>query len=758
MDTDSSPDDQITSPEDGEKSNLTHEASNVPEPVVIASAAQDSTDPMASMVTPPPVRNTIETSVPFGDTPAPTLTRCIRGLGLLSLIGASIGLCAGTLVVAKDLAAFINSNQIGVPARKHILYWMFGTAFGFLSLGGFSLIYAFFARKLSRAGILEDIARFLSPLCLIGFFPFLFHWRLWHGKEMTFLVMVGLFSLSAWVSIRSALISKTRLPKITFPQIPFPRIPFPKFLRRIASVLPWAWRSLRARRWGWLPLPLVLLGSAGYAILFSIFTVTFHRNLRTAAYDLGLEDNLVWNVLHGFGFFRSTPFCGPTGSHFGNHATFFSYVIAPIYALWQHATTLLVIQSVVIGAAAIPLFLFARLHVSAWLACLIAYAYLLYPPVHGANLYEFHYLPLGAFFLWFSLYFLETRRNIWATIAIVLTLSVREDVGAGLAIIGAFLLLTGRRPKAGLIVAAIGTLHFCLLKLVFMPLVAGHESFTGMYKDLLPPGQDSYSGMLKTVFGNPFFTLNTLIERDKLLFLLNLFVPLAFLPLRKPIILLLIVPGFFFTLLSTQYFPLIQISFQYTFHWTVFLFIALVFTLTWISQHSHVDDRIRRIRLKACVVALVAASLPSSYQIGAVFQQNTARGGFIPFNFKTTEQDLLTRAAFKKIIVHLPPRASVAASDNLVAQISNRPNAYSLRIAIFDAEYLLFWTKMDRIDGDERNKVASALLSSEFGVLNIEGPIAIARRGHATTLNNFILEPWGQRMPSPPDPPKPPPQ
>ncbi len=185
--------------------------------------------------------------------------------------------------------------------------------------------------------------------------------------------------------------------------------------------------------------------------------ITFHHNLRTAAYDLGLEDNLVWNVLHGIGFFRSTPFSGPTGSHFGNHATFFSYVIAPFYALAQGAATLLFIQSLMIGVAAIPLFLVARRHLGAWAGCLIALCYLLYPPNHGANLYEFHYIPFGAFFLWTTLYLFETHHDRWGIVFTILALSVREDIGgAGVAVLGAYLLISGERPRVGLALAIVG--------------------------------------------------------------------------------------------------------------------------------------------------------------------------------------------------------------------------------------------------------------------------------------------------------------
>ena len=44
---------------------------------------------------------------------------------------------------------------------------------------------------------------------------------------------------------------------------------------------------------------------------------------------------------------------------------------------------------------------------------MIALCYLIYAPNHGANLYEFHYIPLGGFFIWSALYFFETRRTSW---------------------------------------------------------------------------------------------------------------------------------------------------------------------------------------------------------------------------------------------------------------------------------------------------------------------------------------------------------
>ena len=132
---------------------------------------------------------------------------------------------------------------------------------------------------------------------------------------------------------------------------------------------------------------------------------------------------------------------------------------------------------------------------------------------------------------------------------------------------------------------------------------------------------------MRTVLGNPFYTLETLLERAKLLFLLQFFVPLAFLPLRRPIVLLLIVPGFFFTLLSTGYQPLIEISFQYTFFWTVFLFIGLVETLAYFRRSAATPAAGETARPRRAVRARLRDA-PGQLPDGAVFQHHTARSGF----------------------------------------------------------------------------------------------------------------------------------
>ena len=230
--------------------------------------------------------------------------------GVFALIGWSIGVLLGTFLIKGTLDPFLLANSLGnsgphVPARDH------GRR---RRDRGRCVGHRLPARCTSpdAAARLYDAAKRLSPIALVGFLPFLFRWRTWIGRDLTFLYLVALFSLAAHTALKAALSSP--------PLLHGPR--GQAFWRALAS------RSRPFAMPGHAPLAPAAVGhgdagAAAYAALFATYTLTFHHNLRTAAYDLGLEDNLVYNVLHGIGFFSSTPFSGPTGSHFGNHATFF---------------------------------------------------------------------------------------------------------------------------------------------------------------------------------------------------------------------------------------------------------------------------------------------------------------------------------------------------------------------------------------------------------------------------------------------------
>jgi uncharacterized membrane protein len=294
---------------------------------------------------------------------------------------------------------------------------------------------------------------------------------------------------------------------------------------------------------------------------------------------------------------------------------------------------------------------------------------------------------------------------------------------------------------------------FGLLKFAIMPrFLGGSEAYVHQYKNLLGPGQQGFGGVLKTVLANPFFTLTSLLERDKLIFVLQLFTPLAFLPLRRSIGWLCCVPGFFFTLLATEYPPLIQISFQYTAYWTPFLFIAVVAA---VEQLRNLESATARLvpssgapasllafgaRRRAWLLAFAGAMVVASFQFGAILNKRNTRGGFGPYRFGLTVEDHTRHGQVYRLIAQVPPRAKIVASEMLVPHVAQRPDAYTLRMGLYDAEYLLFESPNG---GEERQHTLEALHDGAFGVVDIQGPFVLAKRGHATKRNAEVLAQLG---------------
>jgi uncharacterized membrane protein len=658
--------------------------------------------------------------------PLPLLTRITRVAALGALEAASAGLAGWAWASRGLLPRYALDNSLGPHARLFVFLDM-----GIALAIGVAIAAAVIGRR-GRAGLetLERLALRLSPLALAGWVPFLFDARLWVDRQLLFLLMAAAFGFGAWASARTVLATPPAFPGLA------------EAWR--ARRLPWAGPMVLARRrLAWAaaridaPLAVTCVAAGAYAVYFAAITVAHHRNLGTSSFDMGLEDNLMWNLVHGGPIFRSTPFDGPTGTHLRHHATFFSYVLAPIYRLAPHPETLLVVQAALMGGAAIPLHLHARRHLAPWTATVVALVYLAYPPLHGANLYDFHYLPLGVFFLWLVLYAVEARRRALAVVAALLAISVREDVACCLAVLGVFLLLSGKAARAGVLLAAAGGGYFLIMKLAVMPhFAAGRESFVNQYAGLLPPEAHGFSGILQTVVGNPVFTETVVVEPAKLVYVLQLLVPVLFLPLARPIGLLLLLPGFLFTLLSTGYAPLSQISFQYTSYWTAFVFIGVVLQLARVRRARDASDASGPTRQRALAVGVVAATLACTYLDGAVLQHDTLRGGFQPFAIGTTPDDLARRAELAALIAQIPPDARVSASERLLPHVSGREDAYTMRFGLYDADYLLFQMPMRN---DERDRVLPVLSDGTFGVVSDRTDMVLARRGEPTTGNAAVL-------------------
>jgi len=158
----------------------------------------------------------------------------------------------------------------------------------------------------------------VCPLLLSAMLPLLLQYTIWRSRELQFLVITAAFLFGLQQSLKTAL---------TTPPI---GAVLGRKRRTSQPVVDGVWRMLEhcgraIPKFG--PGLLVLLAAAGYATFFAYHTIVHHRNGLSSSLDLGMEDNLVYNALHGGPLFKSSPLGGPTAIHLGNHATWFTFLI-----------------------------------------------------------------------------------------------------------------------------------------------------------------------------------------------------------------------------------------------------------------------------------------------------------------------------------------------------------------------------------------------------------------------------------------------
>jgi uncharacterized membrane protein len=453
-----------------------------------------------------------------------------------------------------------------------------------------------------------------------------------------------------------------------------------------------------------------------------------HYRFQTASYDLGIFDNMMWQLWRGQ-WFRSTPAYGEVNlTHITRHANFIAAFFMPIYLIGQRAETLLVAQTVIALSACIPLYKLAKRRLgSTWIALGFAYSYLVYAPLHGALFYDFHFIATVPAFIAWTVYFFDTRRR-WPFIVLgILSLLVREDVGPGLALMAFYFFLSNNRPKAALWGGLVAGGYFFVTKFVVMPLHSSPEdrgTFTYLFQRLIPEGKDGFGAILQTILLNPLFTLGTILKEEKVIYLLQVLVPAAFLPFRNKKAWLPLMASILFTVFPSDP-PLYAICFQYTSHYSSYLFLCAVLALSDWRR----DPAIGRGRITAGVAAMCLASTLVSYHYGAMFQHHTFKGGFrrVQFEFTASDRDQLRE--FRTLAKLVPKTASVVASETEVPHLSNRHHCYTLRFGVKGAEYI--FVRLDEVMGGDgsRRHLLDALRTGEYSFVQREGRFALWAKG-----------------------------
>jgi uncharacterized membrane protein len=395
-------------------------------------------------------------------------------------------------------------------------------------------------------------------------------------------------------------------------------------------------------------LPVVAL-AAGYAWYFARLSVALQDGYSTFGYDTGIFDQGVW-LLSRF----HAPFVTVMGRDlFGDHTSFILLLVVPLYWIHPAPQTLLVTQSVLLAAAALPVYAIGRrLLGSSALATLLAAAFLCNPALQRGNLDQFHpeaFLVPG---LALALYAaLESRRRL-LLVSVVGCLLVKEDTALLVVPLGLWIALRGdRRTGIGIALGAAAWAVFA-----YEVVIAALLGTTSFYADRIPFG--GLGGLVRTAVGHPVRLASYLRSDQRPFYLWQLGCSAGWMWLAAPEVAVIGILTFAENVIS-DFGYMHRIDYHYTLALVPVLAIATVWGVARVTSP--------RGRAAATVVVTAAAVISCSLWGLGPFSRN----GFAYLDPSGPEV-----AGINAVRAALPPDAVVSAYDSYVPHVDHRLRCY----------------------------------------------------------------------------------
>ncbi|MEK7158857.1 MAG: DUF2079 domain-containing protein, partial [Patescibacteria group bacterium] len=281
-----------------------------------------------------------------------------------------------------------------------------------------------------------------------------------------------------------------------------------------------------------------------FAAVFSILSFLKYRGFEYNALDLAIFHQTLWSLAHHHGW---TLTIHPP-SYLGDHVGLFLILLAPLYRLFSSPATPLIAQSAAIALAAWPLYGIARTWLSPRGACAVSLLWLVNPFVQNITLFEFHELAFALPIL-FGLLLAYLRQWSWAAIVLgLLALGVREDAAFFVLMLGVLAWME-HRPIGWRVLPVLGAGAW----LISAFWISQQANLEGTYKFLIYYqwiGGNTLWDILRSALLHPDRILLHLLTPQNAIFLIAIFLPFFFLPLRQPRWLILTVPYVFQILLA----------------------------------------------------------------------------------------------------------------------------------------------------------------------------------------------------------------
>lgn len=357
-------------------------------------------------------------------------------------------------------------------------------------------------------------------------------------------------------------------------------------------------------------------------------------------------------------------------SQLGDHFTPIYVALVPIYFVYPHPETLLVIQALALALGAWPVYLLARLKPAPGYALLWVFVYLVFIPLAYVNLDDFHETAFAVAPLGFALYFLERGRRGWFIACLLLTFLVKEEmalIGAGF---GIYILAGKRDWKTGLGVLLGSLAAFEVIVQVAIPYFAGGHSYPYIADRYAAVG-GSPLGVLRTALTDPLRIVRAVAQVRKAEFIVALFAPVLALTAFAGWAAVLVVPTLAYSLLSAY-----EPQFAFTSQYPAPLIPLIVGTS--IIGLSRLPAGARRY----VAAGVLVSSLASSWGYGYLPWSRK----FDPGLFETPAR----YAAFVPALAQIAPDARVSAETGFSSHLAARRFIYDYQFeGVQDADWVV---------------------------------------------------------------------
>ncbi len=435
---------------------------------------------------------------------------------------------------------------------------------------------------------------------------------------------------------------------------------------------------------------------AAFSIGFAALSIGRQRAFNTGRFDLGNMTQAVWATAHGH-FLEVTNLAGQQTSRLGSHFDPILAALAPLWLAWPSPDMLVTVQAIAVALGAFPVFWLARKHLGSQHAALgFAIAYLLYPATEWLTLNEFHPVAFACPLLLYAFWYLDEDRLVPFTVFALAAVACKEEIGLVVAGFGVWYLVSRRRWRAGAAIVAAGVAISAIAVEVVVPHFSGSASaFYSRYSEVGgTPG-----GILRTLFTHPLRVLGNAFSKDHLDYLGHLLIPLGFLFVLSPLVLLAALPEAGLNVLSKNPYQA-SVHFHYTAGLIPPLVIASVLGAAWLVR--------RRPRVKPFIgPAVLALAVLSNFYLGAIPVWASLPGGnsFQQHATRVTAHDRITARAAALI----PGDAVVSATNALGAHLSARR-----RILSFPRLDDATWVAVDETNGSYLDSTAPLPMETDI--------------------------------------------